>query len=806
MHEPPPPITHHPSPITSPRLRVARTTLYGREAQEAAAIDLLRRDHVRLLTLIGPGGVGKTRLAVRIAEVMDGEFADGVASVDLAGVRDPELLPRTVAFALGLRLDGDEAWLAAIVRALAERHLLLLIDNLEHLMAAAPDLARIIEGAPRVKLLVTSRERVPLANAHHLQIPPLTLPSDNDDPARIAATPSVRLFVDRARAIDDRFALTTENAAQIARICRRLDGLPLAIELAAARANALPPAALFARLDHALALLTRGPLDLAERHRTLRGAIAWGYDLLDPAMQSLFRRLSVFHGGFTLAAAERVGSRGVEESRSRDEDGPTPDTRYPSPVTFDLLAGLIDRSMVVLVDDDGDEPRYRMLETLREFGREMLAASAEEERATLDRHAAWVLMLITARMGKALRLIQEDEAFAQLDLETDNIRAALAHVVAVGDGETALRLIGGLWLYWTTRGSLRDDERWVDRILERPAIRTAPPAARADGLAAAAWVKALRGQGSAAEGLARDAVAASRDAGDLAAEARASVMLSLAHSVLGHADRALIVAGTAVELARRAADRDWLPFALNRQGMALVSQGDYQAAVPLFEEALAGWQANAFGWGIGTALENLGHVTCRLGDWGRALEYFHGQLRLPGHPSDAWGIVNTLGGLAEIAISGGDPARGGRLLGAAGRMLEESGITLAAHEAENRDRALTAARLVLGEERLATEEAAGRHLSYEEVMATGLAVSAPGDGLPTSAAGLSPREIEALQLLAAGRTDREIADRLFLSVRTVESHLASARRKLGANNRIEAATAAIRLGLTRRASDDPSGV
>jgi len=462
--------------------------------------------------------------------------------------------------------------------------------------------------------------------------------------------------------------------------------------------------------------------------------------------------------------------------------------------------------MVSLVGDDEAEPRYHMLETLREFGREMLAADAKEERATLDRHMAWILMLITAQMGQALRLIQEDEAFAQLDHETDNIRAALGHVIAAGDGETALRLIGCLWLYWTTRGSLREDERWVDRLLEMPAVAAASPAARADGFAAAAWVKALRGQGSAAEALAGDATAAAREAGDLAAEARANVMLSMAHSTLGQEDQALIAAGVAVELARSAENRDWLPFALNRQGMAFVSRGEYQAAAPLFEEALAGWQANTFGWGIGTAFENLGHVTRHLGDWGRALEYFHGQLRLPGHPRDAWGIVNTLGGLAEIAIGGGDPMRGARLLGAAGRLLEESGITLAAHEAENRDRARMAARLVLGEERLAAEEAAGRQLSYEEVMATGLAVSAPRDGLPASPAGLTAREIEALQLLAAGLTDREIADRLFLSVRTVESHLASARRKLGATNRTEAATAAYRLGLTRSAPDEPNVV
>ncbi|MFN8590318.1 MAG: LuxR C-terminal-related transcriptional regulator [Thermomicrobiales bacterium] len=778
-----------PGPTAPVGVRVARTALVGREREIATATALLRRDDVRLLVLVGPGGVGKTRLAVRVAEELAEVFPGGVLGVDLCPLSDPDHVPHAVAAALGLRDrgDGGDGW-EQLRSAFARKPMMLVLDNLDHLMAATPAIGDLLAAAPLLRILITSRERVPLADAHHLVIPPLALPEPRSPVGNLGSAPAVRLFIMRAEASDSRFAVTSDDVATIGEVCRRLDGLPLAIELAAARVSILPPRAMLARLDHALPLLTTGPIDATARHRTMRAAITWGYDLLTPPLQRLFRSLSVFRGGFTLDAAEWIASRG--------QDGIP--LAEPGGSTLDLLAALIDRSLVQILDDTG-EPRYGMLETLREFGREALAAHPTEAEPVLRRHAEWVAAEVAIRAREAFAQVDEDVAFTHLDAERANITAALDFATTTGKAAIALGLIGDLWLYWTTRGSLREDARWIDRLLAMPELATVDPAIRAAGLCGASWLAALRGKDSAVS-LADAALSDARRAADAALEARALVMRSLALGVQGHFPEARAAADEAVTVARGSGDRDWLPFALNRHGVTLLASGDLAEAGARFEEALALWQHNGFGWGIGTALENLAGVTRQLGQWDRAVALYHEQLRLPGDPRDVWGTVNSLCGLAEITIGAGDAARGARLLGAAEHLREESGIALAGHEAERFMRTRQTARTALGTSRYTAEEQIGRDLGYDEALATAFAVSAPRTaGALAGPAGLSPREIEVLRLLATGASDRDIADRLYLSARTVETHVAAIRRKLGAANRAEAAVAAVRLGLV----DDP---
>jgi predicted ATPase/class 3 adenylate cyclase len=445
-------------------LPVELTTFVGRE-REIVEVKRLLSD-ARLITLTGPGGVGKTRLALRVADESRESFADGVALVELASVIDPIFVSTATATALGIREEPGRSIDESLTEHLRERELLIVLDNFEQVVAAAPFVTNLLRTAPRLRMIVTSRGPLRLTAEHEFPVPPLRAPDPMNLPAldALSTYEAIALFTQRAQAVRPDFSLTPENASVIAQICARLDGLPLAIELAAARTRLLGPEALLARMSDRLGVLSGGPRDLPARQQTLRNTIAWSYDLLDPVKQRLFRSLAVFAGGWTLEAAEAVWGS-------------------PRQAGFlDALAPLVDHSLILRAEA-GDEDRFAMLETIREFALERLSADGELADVSA-RHARFYAEFAQAHMAE---LIGPGKAQwrARLELELDNLRAALTWIVRSGPAELGLALGASLWNYWRLRGDVGEGRRWLQDLLRMRGAMV-PSIARAKVLAASA--------------------------------------------------------------------------------------------------------------------------------------------------------------------------------------------------------------------------------------------------------------------------------------------------------------------------------
>ena len=818
-----PPHAAHPAPDAgadlSFRPTVPLTPLVGRDAETAAVGALLRDPGVRLVTLTGPGGVGKTRLALRVADELasEGAFPDGIVAVSLATIAVPELVLATLARRLDVRETGDQPLQIRVVQALRPRRLLLVLDNFEQVLSAAPLVSDLLGACPDLRVLITSRSALRLTGEHEFPTPPLALPDTvRADASNGETYAAVALFVQRARAVKPDFVLTDALVPVVAEICRRLDGLPLGIELAAARTKVLSPPALLARLANRLQVLTSGPRDLPTRLQTMRGAIAWSHDLLLPGERALFRRLAVFVGGWTLDAAEAVATERTEDPGRRTETENTSSSRSsflippssPIPISvLDGVASLIDKSLIQQAQDGaegGGEPRFEMLETIREYAGEVLAESGEAD-AMRARHAGWFVAY--AEEAATHRFGPDANAWAaRLDAEHDNLRAALAWAIerdpAGQDADVAPRLGAALWWFWQIRGHLGEGAAWLRRAVAPGRLVGRPTPARARALAGASFLIALQGESTVAAGLAEDALATAVALADHEAEGQAWFMRSFAAGSGGDHQAAIAFAEEALRAFRGHRNRDWIPFALNRLGSELRVRGELDAADAAFGEALSRWRDAGHRWGIATVLANQGGVARARGDAGTAARFYQESLRLCFEDGDDWGLVELLAGLAEIATDRGEHDRAARLLGSAEAIGSRIGLTPQPAIRRDVDRAATLASAALGEARFAAAFAAGRAGTTAEAVELAAAprnapvATAPGAAFePDPLAALTPREREVLRELAGGKSSRELAEALFISHRTATTHIANVLGKLGVDSRAGAIAIAFRHGL-----------
>ncbi len=571
------------------------TPFVGRERDVAAIAGLLREDHVRLVTLTGPGGTGKTRLSLQVAAELLDDYPDGVWFVPLEAATDEERVSAAIAQALAVRERAGSSLEEAVLEFVASRTLLLVLDNFEQVAHAAPLVSRLLRAGEGLDVLVSSRVRLGIQGDHEYRVPPLGLPDLADggtvEVEQLAQCEAVQLFVDRAQAAKRGFELTQDNAAAVAQICQHIDGLPLAIELAAARVRMLPPPALLARLSDTLRMLVGGGADRPERHQTLRGTIGWSYDLLLPSQQVLLARLSVFAGGWTFDAAEAVANP------NGDLD------------VFTDLEALVDHSMVRQEEMPDGEPRFHALVTIRDFAREQLATMGTNEVSRVrSGHADWSVELAESAEPE---LTGPDQAawLSRLDDEIDNLRAALGWLEETGKTEAGLRLAGALWRFWWGRGYLSEGYGWLTRLLAR--ADSVDTAVRAKALDAAGTLLADQGDLAAATHLHEDALAIYRTLGDARGMAWVSHNIGIVARMQGQEDTAEAVFEESLALMRSAGDEHGTSRVLNSLGALAFGRGSYDRATALYEESLA----------IGRRLRDEQHVLIALANLAEAREY-----------------------------------------------------------------------------------------------------------------------------------------------------------------------------------------
>jgi predicted ATPase len=749
------------------------TSFIGRERELVQAKRLLQGSY--LVTLTGPGGSGKTRLCIALAAEVAAEYPDGVYFVPLAPVRDPGLVPSTIAQSIGLQDARDRPLMEHLVSQLRERQLLLVLDNFEHLLAGASVVTQLLQETSALRILVSSRSSLRVSGEQECPVPPLGVPDPRTRPTpeSLAACESVRLFAERAAAAIPGFAIDEENAPAIAQIARRLDGLPLAIELAAARVKLLPPEAILPRLEHSLRLLTGGSRDLPDRLQTLRGTIAWSYDLLTAGANRLLAACSVFAGGASLEVIETVCDAAV-------------DIGLP---VLDGLQELVDQSLLRQVQNPGMSPaRYAMLETIREYAAERLDQMPEAERAR-GAHAAAFLALVEAS-GRPHAGLAKKEWLERLETEHNNIRTALSWYRR-HDPPAALRLAASMSAFWSLRGHHTEGRQRLGELL---GIVPDESMTRVSALNGAAWLAIDQGDYAHAARMLGESIGLSRTLDDTVGEGIATVYLGRCKLSSRRIAEAAPDVERAVALVSEAGDRPAIAFSMLYSGLVAQLTGRLEAAGDLFGRCAAMSAELGLAPLSARARQMLGYVRLDLGDLSAARAALEEGLPVSMVVGDRWFVPLGLAGFAGLAAKTGRPRLALRLAGAAEAYQDVNKFSMPEPIGEIVDRWLTPARTSAGPAagRMLAE---GRQLSPEEAVSLALANEPEDARRPGPRQTLTRREAEVAALAARGLTNRDIAAQLFLSVRTVEVHVDHVLTKLGFRTRTQLAAWAYEEGL-----------
>ncbi|MFL5731782.1 MAG: ATP-binding protein [Chloroflexia bacterium] len=720
-------------------LPAQRSPIVGRDKELASLRSLLQRSDVGLLTLTGPGGIGKTRLALQVAADLLERFADGVYFVPLDTVHDSHLVESIIAQTFGVREGGGRPLFDSLKDFFSNKQMLLVLDNFEQTLPAASMAAQLLSASPGLKVLITSRSRLHVRGEHEFTVPPLSLPEPGHPPdlAGLAQYESVRLFIDRAVAIKPDFEVNNDNAPAIAEICTRLDGLPLAIELAAARIKILPPKAMLARLHSRLNLLTSGEKDLPSRQQTLRGAIDWSYNLLSPDEQMLFRRLSIFAGGCSLNALEGLCPRGLKID------------------VLDGLESLVDKSLLQQDEQANGEPRFRMLETIREYATERLAESGEED--DVAREHAEIYTGLAEESEPLLHRPEQLDRFNLLETEHDNLRGALQWSLKSGEADIALRLCASLWYFWWVRSHLTEGRKWLEAALQLAASVGNKTPEHARALYGQAILCRTFGEVDSVLKYTEESAALAREINDQASLGSALSVRGVGFLMGKKADAARSSAEEGVAVLRRAGYTGWdLAIALLRYTMVLAGQGDVAPARVSIEESLAIFRQLGDRWGtsqdlnvmgdlaraqgdydrattlyteslglyrqlgvkrdIPASLHNLGHVALARGDNLKAEEFFKESLKLQQELGNRQGMAEALIGLAGVAAAMQQPARAARLLGSSTSVRDALGLSMWPGEQTTYEQILSATRSQLDEPAWQSACDEGHSMSMEQVI------------------------------------------------------------------------------------------
>jgi predicted ATPase/DNA-binding CsgD family transcriptional regulator len=827
---------------TPTNLPVTRTALIDRDDERSAVSALLRRDHVRLVTLTGIGGSGKTRLALAVAAGLLEDFPDGVWFVDLVPERDVDGALCAIAAASGTSRPTARPTAVGLVESLREKVALLVLDNAEHLPDTGQMVSDLLDACPTLRVLATSREPLHVYGEREFPVPPLCVPdlSRVDRRERTAAlvqavqhNPAVALFLERARSVAPHFELTDDNMDSVVEICRRLDGLPLAIELAAGRVRLLPPQAMLDRLSDRMAFLTGGPLDRPVRQQTMRAAMAWSYELLDPVEQLAFRRLGVFAGGFSLPAAAAVCGLAADADES----------------ALDIVEALGTRNLLRLTPGAGPEPRYAMLDTVRDYALEMLAAVGESDEARA-RHARFFLAMAEAQRIEGFTGAQT-AWLRQLTVEHDNLWAAMAWLRDADDVPAALRMASALWLHAWLDGHLASARAWFDALL--PRREAASFEIQAWSLGSAGIVAHLQADYEHAEFWLREALTLGRTIGDKRCTAMCLGALAAAAERQGDYPAADRLYAESLQLLRELGNPGGMAVTLSNHAGLLVGQGRLAEARMLYLESLSLLRDGGSLPMVAIVLGHLGNVECSLGRCDLADPLFDEMLGIArslgqkqgiaqalarvgrsrsrcGSPTEAsallgesvelfdelgdkWGLSRSLERLGVVGTMLGAPERGALLLAAAEELRGSIGAPLMPADFEDHDANLERARAALGAAVFDETWKAGSRLAVADAVAVArdlvAFVERSGPGLELAAArarggasadwgGLTPREREVAALIAAGMSYRDIADELSVTAKTIEKHVGNILAKLGLENRSQIVVWAQHRGLGRQ--------